>query len=286
MPARRNVKPGFTFVEVCMAVLLLALVFGIAGGVMSYARKEGQKGLWIQQNIGELRNATRQIGIKMKEMSYPSTLVRNYTNTNPPKLIIKVIPFKEKRSYDSSGRLRDITINPSDAYELRARANQGMILPAAQPQVLMYFPISEPEKDYSSGYTPGLITWTRFVLEPSPVFSITKLGSIYMEEYECEYDTRVKPDRAYNLDEPFNAKDSKLIRRKELINDVSGAEISSYDVSTVRGIAHRKDGSGGKTVMNVKNIISFKIWCTHPKDPKTVLTDMCSVTSNTEVKPL
>jgi hypothetical protein len=285
MAERKNIR-AFTFVEVCMSVLILSLVFGVGAVVMSYARKETQKGFWIQQSIGQLRNATRQIGIKMKEMSYPSTLVRNYTNTNPPKLIVKVIPFKEKRTYDNAGCLRNITINPSDAYELRAKANQGLILPSDKPQVLMYFPISEPEKDYSSGYTAGLITWVRFIFEPSKDYSITKLGSIFMEEYESEYDTRVKPDRAYNLDEPFSEKSSKLKRRNELIIDVSGVEISSYDVSTVRGIAYKKDGSGGNAVMNVKNIISFKIWCKHPKDNRIVLNDMCSVTSNTEVKPL
>ena len=283
MAANKNIR-AFTFVEVCMAILLLSLVFGVGAGIMSYARKETQKGYWIQQSIGQLRNATRQIGIKMKEMSYPSTLVRNYTNTNPPKLIVKVIPFKEKRSYDNAGRLRSIEVNPSDAYELRAKS--GKTLPSDKPQVLMCFPISEPEKDYSGGYTAGLITWVRFVLEPSKDFAITKLGTIFMEEYENEYDTRVKPDRAYNLNEPFSEKGSKLKRRKEIIIDVSGAEISSYDVSTVRGIAYKKDGSGGNAVMNVKNIITFKLWCKHPKDNRVSLTDMCSVTSNTEVKPL
>ena len=77
MASSKNIR-AFTFVEICMAILLLAMVFGIGAGIMSYARKETQKGLWIQQSIGQLRNATRQIGIKMKEMSYPSTLVRNY----------------------------------------------------------------------------------------------------------------------------------------------------------------------------------------------------------------
>ena len=283
MAARKNIR-AFTFVEVCMSILILSLVFGIGAGVMSYARKETQKGFWIQQSIGQLRNATRQIGIKMKEMSYPSTLVRNYTNTNPPKLIIKVIPFKEKRYYDNAGRLRNIDENPSDAYELHTM--QGNTFPSDKSQVLMYFPISEPEKDYSSGYTPGMITWVRFVLEPSKDFSITKLGSIFMEEFESEYDTRVKPDRAYGLDEHFSVKSSKLKRRSELIIDVSKVDISSYEVSTVRGIAYKKDGSGGDPVMNVKNIITFKIWCKHPKDDRITLTDMCSVTSNTEVKPL
>ena len=285
MTTNRNIR-AFTFVEVCMSVIILSLVFGVAAGIMSYARKETQKGFWIQQSISQLRNATRQIGVKMKEMSYPSTLVRNYTNTNPPKLIIKVIPFKEKRYYDNSGRLRDIEVNPSDAYELRAKANQGMILPTDSSQVLMCFPISEPEKDYSSGYTAGLITWVRFVLEPSKDYGITKLGSIYMEEYESEYDTRVRPDRAYSLNDPFSLQNSKLKRRREIITDVRGAEISSYDVSTVRGVAYKKDGSGGNAVMNVKNIVTFKIWCRHPKDDRITLSDMCSVTSNTEVKPL
>ena len=66
MTTNRNIR-AFTFVEVCMSVIILSLVFGVAAGIMSYARKETQKGFWIQQSISQLRNATRQIGVKMKE---------------------------------------------------------------------------------------------------------------------------------------------------------------------------------------------------------------------------
>ncbi len=279
-------RHGFTFVEVCMSILVLSLVLGLASGIISYARKESEKGAWIQQSIGQLRNATRQIGLKMKEMSYPSTLVKNYTNTTPPKLIIKVTPFKEKRFYDTSGRLRDISVNSSDAYEIHARSNQGIIKPENKKIVLMYFPICLPEKDYSNSYTEGLIRWTRFVLEPTKDFSITKLGKVSMEEYQIKYDTRSNPDRAFSLNEPFNEKECRLIRSKELITDVSGVDITSYDVSTLRGIAYSKNSSNPKAAFNIKTIVSFKIFSTHPKDDKVTLNDMCSVTANAEVKPL
>ena len=284
---KNNIKRhGFTFVEVCMSILVLSLVLGLASYIISYARKESAKGTWIQQTIGQLRNATRQIGLKMKEMSYPSTLVKNYTNTTPPKQIIKVTPFKEKRFYDSSGRLRDISVNPSDAYEIHARSNQGIIKPDSNRIILMYFPISQPEKDYSNSYNPGLIKWTRFVLEPTEDFSITKLGKISMEEYLIEYDTRSNPDRAFSLNEPFNEKECRLIRSKELITDVSGVDITSYDVSTIRGIAYSKNSNNPKMAFNIKTIVTFKIFSTHPKDDKVILNDMCSVTANAEVKPI
>ena len=72
---KNRYRQGFTFVEVCMCVLILSLVFGVATYVMTYARKETKKGFWIQQCIAQLRNSTRQIGIKLKEKSYPSLMV-------------------------------------------------------------------------------------------------------------------------------------------------------------------------------------------------------------------
>ena len=283
MKINRN-RQAFTFVEVCMSVLILSLVFGVAAFVISYARKESQKGFWIQQGITQIRNGTRHIGIKMKEMSYPSTLVK-YASSNAQNQNIKIIPFKEKRTYDNSGRLRDIEEATVKCFELHAMTNQAEILPNGSPQVLMLFPICEPEKDFSDGYTAGVINWVRIVLEPSPDFDITKLGVIVMEEYEDQYDTRANPNRAFNYEKSFST-GSRLLRRKELIEDVSKAEITSYDVSTVRGIAYKKDGTVNDPVLNHKNIVTFSVWCTHPKDDKITLNDMCSVTSNTEVESL
>ena len=281
-------KRGFTFIEVCMSILILSLVFGVAAGIMSYSRKESEKGRWIQQSLGMLRNATRQIGDKLKEKSYPSTLVANRSATDATKFNQIVISFKERREYDSTGRLRFMEVNDSNIYEIFAATNGGLIAPTDMQILLMYFPICTPEKDFQSDYTPGLITWVRFVLEPAADFEYTKRGKIVMEEYEANYDTReYEIARAYKLDDPFNIETAKLKRKKEIITDVSGVQIKSFEMSSSRGsYVDSKSGSRSEDFKQIKNIINFKIYCTHPKDDKVKLTDTCSVTANSEVIPL
>ncbi len=277
-------RKGFTFVEVCMSVLILSVVFGVAAGIMSYSRRETEKGFWVQQTITSLRNATRQIGIKMKEMSYPSTLVSKTNSTGATNK--KVINFKEKREYDSGGRLRYLELNSSKAYEMYCAGNQGRVLPEANEKVLMIFPICESEKEYGSDYTPGKITWTRFVLRPDETFATYGRSSIFMQEFEDSYDTRGNALRAYSLDSPFDMSGAKLIREKELIKDVSGVEINSFDISSSRGQYVTKTGSKYSDFRAVRNIITFKIFCAHPKDAKINISDICSVTAGVEVYPL
>lgn len=283
----KNKKKGFTFIEVCMSVLILSLVFGVAATVMSYSRRETQKGFWIQQEITLLRNATRQIGDKLKEKSYPSTLVSNRSKADATKTNHIVISFKERREYDVTGRLRFMEVNKSNAYEIYAATGKGLMQPEDKQIVLMYFPICRPEKDFQGSYTPGFITWTRFTLEPSTDYSINKRGTIFMEEYNSEYDTREYEQlRAFKLDEPFDEKSMKLVRRKEIISDVSGVELSNYDMSSSRGSYVEKSGNRSADFKNVKNILNFKIFCTHPKDNAVKLSDCCSITANSEIIPL
>ena len=60
MSLRANNKKGITLIEICVAILILSIVFGVAGYVMSYTRKETQKGLWIQQSIQTLSSWLRK----------------------------------------------------------------------------------------------------------------------------------------------------------------------------------------------------------------------------------
>lgn len=284
-------KHGFTFVEVCMVVIILSLVFGVASGVMFYARRETEKGRWMVQGIIQLRNTTRQIGIKMKQMSYPSTLLSNSNISDPTKTVQSVISFKEWREYDRSGRLRFMEVNNTKRkYEIHAAKNGGLIKPTGNDKVLMYFPVCTSEKDYTTGYTAGKIIWTRFVLAPSINFQHNKLGTILMEEYEAEYDTRGETRRAFDLNKDkykgFDDPAKKLLRRKELITDVSGVEIKTFDMSSSRGFAVSASGALSDDFKKVKNIVTFKIHCSHPKDEKTKISDMCSITAGAEVEAL
>ena len=289
----RNNK-GFTFVEVCVSIIILSIVFGVAATVMSYSRKETQKGFWIQQQIGALRNATRQIAEKLKAKSYPSTLVANRSKTDASKFNQLVISFKERREYDATGRLINLEQNESDAYEIHAAIDKGMIKPEDKQILLMYFPICEPERDFQDSYEKGKITWVRFVLEPSPTYSIYKGGTIFMEEYLTEYDTReYEVSRAYRLNEGFDMQTAKLIRRKEIISDVYGVELNRHKMNTKIGSfktisysANNERKINTHNFENEKNIINFKIYCSHPKDSAIKLFDCCSITANSEVHSL
>lgn len=293
MKDRINKKQGFTFIEVCMSVLILSLVFGVAMYVIRYARKETQKGLWLQKSIEMLRNATKQIAIKLKEKNYPSTIVYKKKGIVDGKEVYesKVISYKEKREYDKGGRLRKIILNKAEQkpwYEVFITAN-NTTTPSNNNSDLMYLPVCSPETDYPSKgeVHNGKIVWTRFVLEPSPDYKVTRLGQIVMLEYEGEYQTS-KADRAFELDDPkvyetFFTKKEK--RRKVIVEDVSKVEIGNHDLSIYggRGIAKSKDGDTPQAADLVKNVVVFKIYCRHPKDDKTELSDMCAITTSSEV---
>ena len=305
-------KRGFTFVEVCMCILILSLVFGCAFYVMNYARKETQKGYWIQQTIEMLRNSTKQIGIKLKEKNYPSTLYykkKGVDEEGKPKYDIKVISYKEWREYDRSGRLRNIEINEKGkngkSYEIYM--NKTTYKPTNQPQELMYFPICTPEKEIDGETTEGVgIVMHRFVLEPTENFEITKLGRIFMEQYTVDpIDTKqlykVSPRskeyceerRAYALIdlEPHkyfgNMNGSKNFKRKEICTDVYEVQLDSKDLSLEggKGVAVSTGGTITPAPL-INNIIIFKITCKNPKDDKVKLSDMCVITTNSEVDSL
>ncbi|HNX75156.1 MAG TPA: hypothetical protein PLM07_03840 [Candidatus Rifleibacterium sp.] len=271
---------GVTFVEVMLTVIMLSLLFGSANGVMSYSRRETEKGFWIQQAITQLRNTTRFIAMQMKQTSYPSTLIRAADNTQ------KVISFKEFRVYDKSGRLRNMEINPSDAYELRTViTGGGAMLPSFAEQTIMYFPICEPEKDFKTGYTAGNITWMHLVLRPSANYRTSGLGSIHMVEHQETYDTRSSPKRAYSLNKTFS-KSIPVVRTKELITDVREVNIESFDINEQKGVYVTDAGNLSDPIFLKRTLISLSISCCHPKDKKIWMSDQCSVINNVELVEL
>lgn len=278
--ARKSAR-GVTLVEIVLAVLFLSLLFGAANGVMTYSRRETEKGFWIQQAITQLRNTTRAISMKMKQTSYPSTLIRTASGDE------KVISFKERREYDTGGRLRKLDINPSDAYEMRAViSGSGAIIPSFSDQTIMYFPICTPEKDYSDGYTEGRITWVHLVMKPASDYRYSGLGSIHMVEHEEGYDTRTDPlKRAFGLNKTFSPS-IPVIRSKELITDVREIQIDTYDIDELKGVYVSKTGEKSDDIVLKRTLISLGISCCHPRDKKIWLSDQCSVINNVELVQL
>ncbi|PKL47672.1 MAG: hypothetical protein CVV42_12310 [Candidatus Riflebacteria bacterium HGW-Riflebacteria-2] len=266
---------GVTLLETMLAVAMLSLLFASANSILSYSRRETEKGFWIQQGITQLRNGTRAITDMLKKTSYPSTIVRDSGGNET------VTSFKEKREYDISGRLRKMEINDSEAFDMHTISDGNMIRPSFQTQTIMYFPACEPEKDLDTGYTAGVINWVELVLKPSSHYSTSGLGSLFIIEREKTYDTRGSSDRVYGLTDEFNPT-LPIKRSREIISDVNTVEVNTFEIEELRGVVVTKDGDK-YPVANKRILVSMNITVSHPKDNKIWLSDQCSVINNVQV---
>lgn len=266
---------GVTLIETMLAVILLSLLFGAANSVLSYSRRETEKGFWIQQAITQLRNGTRAITDMLKKTSYPTTIVRDSGGNET------VTSFKEKREYDISGRLRKMEINDSKSFDMHTISDGNMIRPTFQEQTIMYFPACEPEKDLDTGYTAGVLNWVELVLRPGPDYSTSGLGSLFIIEREKNYDTRGSTDRVYGLTDEFD-RSMGVTRSREIISDVNAVEVNTFEIEELRGLVVTKDGDK-YPVTNKRILVSVNITVSHPKDNKIWLSDQCSVINNVQV---
>jgi hypothetical protein len=275
-PSRFSNRSAVTLIEILLAVLMMSLLFGSGYGIMSYSRKETEKGFWIQQAITQLRNGTRALSMKLKMTSYPSTIIKKSSGGGD---VQKVISFKEKREYDFTGRLRKLQVNPDDSFDMHAIITDGGgIAPNFNEQSIMYFPICTPERDTSEGYEEGTITWVELVLKPARHYNSSGLGSLHLIEREETYSTKSDPDRAFGLDKSFS-KSIPVKTDKLIIDDVREVDIEYYEIDELRGVYVTK--AGDKYEEHKKRIlVSIGITCSHPKDGKIWLSDHCSVINN------
>jgi len=267
---RRLGVRGLTLIELLIAVLLVTLIFGIAYQIMDQARRESRKGFWLQKAITELRNGTRALAIRLKKTSYPTTMARTGSQQ-------VVVSYKEKRTFDESGRLRNLVVKSSTSMNLSARS--GTIRSSADPVRLMLFPMCIPEMDLDS-YVPGVITWVEIVLEPDKEFAINGLSRIVICERNEVYDTRSLPDRAYSLNGGFN-RTLTVANRKTLIGDVDQVRIDVYSMDELSGVHVTKTGTVGTTTKK-KFLVSIRVECMNPVDKTMVIGDQCSVTIHTD----
>ncbi len=268
---KKSPTRGMTLMEVMVAVALVSLVFGVAYRIMDQARRETRKGFWLQKAITELRNGTRAISMRLKKTSYPTSVVRTGGQQT-------VISFKEKRTYDHSGRLRNLVVNSSNAMNLVTKT--GVVRSSASEIVLMRFPVCVPEMDIDS-YTPGIITWVEVVMEPQPDFSINGLSRIFLRERDDAYDTRALPDRAYGLSTAFDPA-LAVASRKTLIGDVEQVMIDKWPIDELSGVHVTNAGTVGTTTKK-KYLVSLRIDCLNPIDKAMMIGDQSAVTVNTDV---
>lgn len=269
-------RHAVTLIEICLAVLFLSLLFGSANAVMTYSRRETEKGFWIQQSITQLRNGTRAITDLLKKTSYPTTIIKKSAGDE------KIISFKEQRTYDVSGRLRDLKINPSENFDMHSViTGSGGIAPSFIDQSLMYFPVCQPEKDLETGFEAGKINWVQLVLKPSSDYNTSGLGTLWIIEREETYDTRGNPQRAFSLSSSFN-ESLPVTRKRSIITDVSEIQIDSYDIKELRGVFVTKAGAIDERHLK-RTLVSISISCCHPKDRRIWLSDQCSIINNVEV---
>ncbi|HOT27024.1 MAG TPA: prepilin-type N-terminal cleavage/methylation domain-containing protein [Candidatus Ozemobacteraceae bacterium] len=273
-PGRCSPARGMTLMEVMIAVALVSLVFGVAYRIMDQARRESRKGFWLQKAITELRNGTRAISMRLKKTSYPTTIARSGGRQI-------VVSYKEKRTYDHSGRLRNLVVKSSNAMDLMTKT--GVVRSSAAETVLMRFPVCVPEMDIDS-YTSGVVTWIEVVMGPGPDFPINGLSRIFLRERDEAYDTRALPDRAYGLSTAFDPA-LAVASRKILVGDVDQVRIDTWAIDELSGVHVSSAGAVGTTTKK-KYLVSLRIDCMNPIDKTMTIGDQSSVTVNTDVGPL
>jgi len=263
-----------TVVEFCIAALLALLLF--VGGflVLQQARRETQKGFWLQKAAGELRNTGKYLALRLGETSYPSTIVMGSTGR-------KVISCKEKRSYDDSGRLRSLQVNPDPTFDLARR--DGTYTPQSTPQVLCRFPVCRPERDGGT-HTPGTVVWVDILLERTVQIGPTPLGRLRAEERQARYDTRALPERAFGFAQPFSA-GYPCVMTRILCEDVRDVEMQSFQTDELSGIQVSLGGAVDR-VTRKRSSLFLTVRCAHPKDPALALSDRVLAAHHLQVREL
>jgi len=257
-----------TMLELLIVMLLVVIIFIVAYQVMDQARRETRKGFWVQKAVTELRNGTRAVSLFLKKTSYPTTIVKGGAQQ-------LVLSYKEQRTYDDSGRLRNLTVKNSRDMDLTVR--QGAVKASTETVRLMAFPMCLPETDLAA-YQPGMITWVEMTLEPDPKQAINRLSRLVLSERDEIYDTRSLRDRAYGLTRKFDPS-LTVAARKVLVCDVENILIDLFSTDELAGV-HVTDGGSVNTTMKKKYLVSMRIECMNPADKNMMIGDQCSVTIN------
>lgn len=269
-------KRGVTLVEIMIAISLLGLLLLSANSVFSYARRETERGFWIQKTITQLRVGTRILSDNLKKTSYPSTVVREDGKE-------EVISFKEKREYYETGRLKKYDFNPSEEFDMHTFVGNnadGTVSPYFDDMTILYFPVCEPEKDIDTTYEEGKVKWHELVLKPASHYKVSGLGDLHLVERETGYNTKGRPARAYGYTMMSSYKDLPISRDRLIVSDVSSVSVESYSVNEVRAIV----AEGPKPPEMERRLVSIGITVSHPKDHKIWLRDQCSIINNVQVQ--
>lgn len=272
--AMKENQYGVTLIEIILAVLFMSFLLGSANSIMSYSRQETERGFWLQKTIIELRNGVRLIGQKLKSTSYPSTVLIDLSNRKND----KVLSYKIKREFfKASGRLKSITLNPRDDFDMHAMVTGGSnIVPLPNDQQIMYFPICEPEIDPS----PGKITWVELILKPASDYNLTGSGDLYIVEHQDDYKT-YGDDRAFGITNKKFSKSLPIIREKKLISSIGGISIDTY--STKEKIGEHIVAGVPTPEYRERILVTLTISCRHPKDRNTWLSDQCAIINHVDL---
>lgn len=270
---------GVTLVEIILAVLFMSFLLGSANSIMSYSRRETERGFWLQKTIIELRNGIRLIGQRLKATSYPSTVLIDTSNRKND----KVISYKVKRKFfKKSGRIDKIFVNTRKDFDMHAMVTDGNdIVPLPSSQQIMYFPICEPEiESQSGGHKAGKITWVELLLEPASDYNITGAGDLFMVERQDDYITS-GVDRAFGIKNKKFYKSLPVIRKKKMISSVCAVAIDTY--STKEKIGEHIVNGVPTPEYRERILVTLSISCRHPKDRNTWLSDQCAIINHVDL---
>lgn len=267
-------KAGFTLIEVLIASVLLGALFIGVTQLVTYARINIGRGLWLQKAITELRNTVRLISTRLKQANYPSMITDESGDQT-------VASYKERRSFER-GRLTDLEVL-EDTSALDVFVMEGAIVPSSSVQRIMDFAVCEPEKMIGGTHTPGKITWVVYQLESDPK---TKFGRIRHIEWEETYDTRSHPDGIYGLNPTFSSRGTVPAGAKKInrivVADVKKVEVDRLGMKESRGFTAA--GEGVTEVERQRFMITFRVECGYPNDPVVSIGDQFTIASYVDVR--
>lgn len=191
----RQARPGFTLVELLIAVAILAMFLFIVYQLFIGGSKTAGRSQWINGTVEEMRNSLSLLQKELKSTSYPTTLFAN-TILDPTGDPAKSAPF----------------------FVQIKQENQLLTPPAVgqAPVEIMRWVVCEPEQPPNS----GKITYNKLLLEGTPN-TLVSVGNLIIRSETFDFKTS-PPDHARSgeagLAKTIVATAAK--RNREIVHDV------------------------------------------------------------------
>lgn len=235
-------RPGFTLVEILIAVAILAIFLFWVYQLFIGGAKTANKASWISAIVDQLRNGTNFLNQHIKQTSYPTTLLADMIKDpcdNPDKSIAR-------------------------EYYLKILKNgQEIKAPQSGEILIMRFVVCQPEKPEQN--KPGQLTEYQLFFSAKPNTLVT-VGNLTMASEVFTF-TTTPPKYAQG----GKVKLTPVAGSRKLFNICEDVEHVLFKVDP---------GASLPTDPTDFRFMQIKIHCVFPKDPKTFKDNSIMVTPN------